>query len=434
LSTLPSQARISPNWKEEVNQRLAAHKNRKPVPVAEQNASAPEQHASNNRATAAAARVAARFANAPRYSELLESEARAAVRAAEAVSRAALQAQAAAESVLAELEAAKAIEPEWQFNEDEASMATQNLRHAVDEMRAEPVVDDQPDQSYHIRWEPDTPRPSPETEIANSRIESEEWRETANFLEEESVKTVEPDQPIHANLIQFPREIVATRKARPRRVEGPFAAQHEQDMQLSIFEVEPEAISIDPVSADTMNPESAPTWMSAEWSGMELDEHPVHALHNDVQLEYFEEPVAVAVKNRAIYQAPLSLRAMAAIVDGSLVLAALSAVTWEVASHSRSLPGMRAAEMGAGIGLLLMSALYLGLFNALGQGTPGMRYARIALSTFEGEIPSRKMRFNRLAALILSVLPVGVGMLWSIFDEDRLSWHDRLSGTYLRTY
>jgi uncharacterized RDD family membrane protein YckC len=434
LSTLPSQARISPNWKEEVNQRLAAHKNRKPVPVAEQNASAPEQHASNNRATAAAARVAARFANAPRYSELLESEARAAVRAAEAVSRAALQAQAAAESVLAELEAAKAIEPEWQFNEDEASMATQNLRHAVDEMRAEPVVDDQPDQSYHIRWEPDTPRLSPETEIANSRIESEEWRETANFLEEESVKTVEPDQPIHANLIQFPREIVATRKARPRRVEGPFAAQHEQDMQLSIFEVEPEAISIDPVSADTMNPESAPTWMSAEWSGMELDEHPVHALHNDVQLEYFEEPVAVAVKNRAIYQAPLSLRAMAAIVDGSLVLAALSAVTWEVASHSRSLPGMRAAEMGAGIGLLLMSALYLGLFNALGQGTPGMRYARIALSTFEGEIPSRKMRFNRLAALILSVLPVGVGMLWSIFDEDRLSWHDRLSGTYLRTY
>jgi uncharacterized RDD family membrane protein YckC len=434
LSTLPSQARISPNWKEEVNQRLAAHKNRKPVPVAEQNASAPEQHASNNRATAAAARVAARFANAPRYSELLESEARAAVRAAEAVSRAALQAQAAAESVLAELEAAKAIEPEWQFNEDEASMATQNLRHAVDEMRAEPVVDDQPDQSYHIRWEPDTPRLSPETEIANSRIESEEWRETANFLEEESVKTVEPDQPIHANLIQFPREIVATRKARPRRVEGPFAAQHEQDMQLSIFEVEPEAISIDPVSADTMNPESAPTWMSAEWSGMELDEHPVHALHNDVQPEYFGEPVAVAVKNRAIYQAPLSLRAMAAIVDGSLVLAALSAVTWEVASHSRSLPGMRAAEMGAGIGLLLMSALYLGLFNAFGQGTPGMRYARIALSTFEGEIPSRKMRFNRLAALILSVLPVGVGMLWSIFDEDRLSWHDRLSGTYLRTY
>jgi hypothetical protein len=29
---------------------------------------------------------------------------------------------------------------------------------------------------------------------------------------------------------------------------------------------------------------------------------------------------------------------------------------------------------------------------------------------------------------------VGVGVLWSMFDEDHLSWHDRLSGTYLRTY
>jgi uncharacterized RDD family membrane protein YckC len=432
LSTLP--ARISPNWKEEVNQRLAAHKNRKAVPVAEQNAASPEQHGSNNRATAAAARVAARFANAPRYSEILESEARAALRAAEAVSRAALQAQAAAESVLAELEAAKSIEPEWQFNENETPTATQVHRVAIDEILAEPVAEHQPNQSYDIRWEPDTPRLSPQTEITSSCFETEEWRETASFIPEELIETVEPVQPIHANLIQFPREIVATRKARPRRAEGPFAAQHEQDMQLSIFEVEPEAISIDPVSAETMNPASAPTWMSAEWSGMELDEHPVHAQNDDVQTEYYEEPVPTTVRDRAIYQASLSLRVMSVVVDGSLVLGVLSAVTYEIVRLSHSLPGMRAAEIGAVIGLLLTSALYLVLFNAIGQGTPGMRYARIALSTFDGEIPSRRMRLNRLAALVLSVLPVGVGMLWSIFDEDHLSWHDRLSGTYLRTY
>jgi len=70
----------------------------------------------------------------------------------------------------------------------------------------------------------------------------------------------------------------------------------------------------------------------------------------------------------------------------------------------------------------------------VGQRTPGMCYARIALSTFEGEVPTRRMRLQRLAALVASVLPVGVGVLWSMFDEDHLSWHDRLSGTYLRTY
>ena len=34
---------------------------------------------------------------------------------------------------------------------------------------------------------------------------------------------VEPAQPIYANLIQFPREMVATRKVRPRLAEGPLA-------------------------------------------------------------------------------------------------------------------------------------------------------------------------------------------------------------------
>jgi hypothetical protein len=32
----------------------------------------------------------------------------------------------------------------------------------------------------------------------------------------------------------------------------------------------------------------------------------------------------------------------------------------------------------------------------------------------------------------VSLLPVGLGMVWSVFDEDHLSWHDRLSETYLR--
>jgi hypothetical protein len=27
---------------------------------------------------------------------------------------------------------------------------------------------------------------------------------------------------------------------------------------------------------------------------------------------------------------------------------------------------------------------------------------------------------------------VGLGLVWSVFDEDHLSWHDRISQTYLR--
>ena len=444
LSTLPSQARISPNWKEEVNQRLAAHKNRKPVPVTDQSAAAPEQSTSNNRATAAAARVAARFAKAPRYSELLENEARAAVRAAEAASRAALQAQAVAETVLAELQAANAAQPEWQFHANDDQVEAHFIGQAVEQLRAASVVqspiETEPesqsgqDQTFEIRWEPDTPKRHQETGTTNSRLEAEAWRETVRDAEEESVEMVEPFQPIHANLIEFPREIVATRKARPRRAEGPFAAQHQHDVQLSIFEVEPETISIDPVTVETMSAEAAPTWMNSEWSGMQLDELPANMQYYEAQSDLLEEPMRDFVKLREIDQAPLNLRAMAAVVDSSLVLAAFSAITFEFVRHSHNLPEMRTAQLGAAAGLFLMSALYVGLFNAMGRGTPGMRYARIALSTFDGEIPTRKMRFQRFAATVLSVLPVGVGVLWSIFDEDRLTWHDRLSRTYLRAY
>jgi hypothetical protein len=34
--------------------------------------------------------------------------------------------------------------------------------------------------------------------------------------------------------------------------------------------------------------------------------------------------------------------------------------------------------------------------------------------------------------MLISVIPAGLGMVWSIFDEDQMSWHDRLSKTYLR--
>jgi uncharacterized RDD family membrane protein YckC len=312
-------------------------------------------------------------------------------------------------------------------------------------MRADPFIANEADQldragrddrnqAYEILWEPDAPNLHPQSEISSAHLNTDQWHENELGAQEDTVEMVEPFQPIHANLIQFPREIVATRKARPRRAEGPFASNYEHDVQLSIFEVEPEAISIDPVATETMNPEAAPSWMSPEWSGMELDEHPVPALQSEAHPDQLEEPTSEIIQARAIYQAPLNLRAMAAVVDGSLVLAALSGVTFEIVRHVHSLPGIRTAQVGAVLGFLILSALYLLLFGALGQGTLGMRYARIALSTFEGQIPTRRMRFSRLAALVLSILPVGMGLLWSIFDEDHLSWHDRLSGTYVRAY
>jgi hypothetical protein len=61
-----------------------------------------------------------------------------------------------------------------------------------------------------------------------------------------------------------------------------------------------------------------------------------------------------------------------------------------------------------------------------------MRFAHISLCTFDDETPTRAQLRKRLVAMLLSVLPVGLGVMWAIFDEDHLCWHDRFSRTYQR--
>jgi uncharacterized RDD family membrane protein YckC len=92
------------------------------------------------------------------------------------------------------------------------------------------------------------------------------------------------------------------------------------------------------------------------------------------------------------------------------------------------------ALMGAAVALFAFAAIYHLLFFNFGSDTPGMRYAKIALCTFDDENPTRKGMRRRLAAVLLSASPLGLGILWALFDDDRLGWHDRISRTYQRSY
>ena len=124
---------------------------------------------------------------------------------------------------------------------------------------------------------------------------------------------------------------------------------------------------------------------------------------------------------------------MAAVVDGTLTAGACVAAALVAAVNAHDLlPSPRQIEIGVGVALVVIGLLYQVLFCALAKNTPGMKYARVSLCTFDDQIPSGAQRLGRLGALFLSILPVGLGVAWAIFDEEHLSWHDRLSGTYLR--
>ncbi len=453
VSTLPS---LSPSWKQEVNRRLAEHKNRKGSSAAEPELFQQAPLSANAKAAAAAARVAARYANAPSYSEILADDARAAVRAAEAASRAALEAQAAAESVLAGLEAVSAAESVWERPGTPVAVPERPVKLAAEPVRVETVqiaqarrvlnVEDR--QPFAIRWEPDFPEHTVEPEQARAvhgpklpEIEPQDWREPVQTAVE-AIEVVEPAQPIHANLIEFPRELVATRKARPRREEGPLAAVAEPGAQLSIFEVDPGTISIQPVQAEVADETLAtewtvPNWQEPEWALPELPAmEPAVQRQTRLQAEYDEELLEDPAPAAAppIELATLGWRLLSITVNGTLIMGAVVGAAMATAYNMAELPPLREIEIGGAVALVLAGVLYQLLFFVLAKGTPGMKYAHISLCTFDGGRPSRARRCGRLLALLLSLLPVGLGIVWALFDESHLFWHDRLSKTYMRKY
>lgn len=390
------------------------------------------RQAPTTRGARAAARVAERFAHAPSYSEALAGEARAAVRAAKAASKAAQEAQAAVQYVLEGLEAASLAEPDtepvWNL-QDELAQASVRLTGPVlapapndaanslnfNETLSKEAQRFSSRRGAELLEQPATPETVDQHFAVHEEARAQEWTEPVSpdpgGLDG---GLIERAQPIYANLIEFPREMVATRKVRPRLAEGPLAV-IEEEPQLSIFEVDPGAISIEPAAAAAETP-TEPEWMRA------IEPEP----------QTLKEPARRAVPTAAVELAPVSRRLLAVVVDCTLVAATFLAAALLAAEHASQLPGPRTVEVGAAIALLAIGAAYQTLFFTLARSTPGMRYAGIGLCTLEGFIPSRAQRYKRLIALPLSVLPIGLGLAWALFDDSRLTWHDRLSETYLR--
>jgi uncharacterized RDD family membrane protein YckC len=458
LSTLANSASLFPTWKQEVNLRVAAHMRSKTAPANGTVSSSESRPAPGSRAALAAARVAERFAHAPSYNEALAGEARAAVRAAKAASRAAQEAQAAAQLVLEGLEAVSSAEPAAEtLWESQFQPERPNERHAGPVLASAPINAIEPlhfqeaplpeAPLFSPRWEPELPaRPVDSTSALHHlpaivEARAEDWHEPVSSSHDspfpanrgaDDVYTVEQAQPIYANLIQFPREMVATRKVRPRLAEGPLA-RSKSGSQLSIFEVDPAAISTEPAAAIVDVP-AAPDWMRLELTHPELTrpELPPIELAAQPHEETLEKPATQALAAAAVELAPLSRRLLAVVVDCALIAAAFLAAAMLVAANASQLPGPRIVELGATLGLLAIGAAYQAFFFTLPRATPGMKYAGIGLCTLDGFNPSRAQHCRRLMALLLSVLPLGLGLVWALFDDDRLTWHDRLSRTYLR--
>jgi uncharacterized RDD family membrane protein YckC len=74
---------------------------------------------------------------------------------------------------------------------------------------------------------------------------------------------------------------------------------------------------------------------------------------------------------------------------------------------------------------------YFALFTIFGGTTPGMMMRGLQVVSFSGEPPTPRQMLLRSAGYLLSAGTFFLGFLWAMWDEDELTWHDRLSRTYL---
>jgi uncharacterized RDD family membrane protein YckC len=319
------------------------------------------EHKAESRAAKLAAKVAKRYANAPTYSEVLAAGARARV-------------QSAAPSQV----------------EESAPLPISQMVTLPSEPVPEALLDEPVPEPLSA------PMPAAPIVFAREPVSAEV-------------------EPLAVNLVEFPRELIAARRMRPRLAEGPLRETFEETehdrSQLKIFEVAPESIS-QSVSIGAM---------PADWSPIRLDSEPISSVETAVQVS-------------PIRSATVEDRVMAGIFDLALIVAAFAVFILVFVACTAHPPTGKPALLAAGLVLAGFCLLYQYLFFKFAEGTPGMRYAKIALCTFDDENPTRKAMCRRVFYLGLSAAPLGLGFLWACFDPDRLSWHDRLSRIYQRSY
>jgi uncharacterized RDD family membrane protein YckC len=163
----------------------------------------------------------------------------------------------------------------------------------------------------------------------------------------------------------------------------------------------------------------------------------VRATHPDQEFLPFAEtarPVPhPATKPAVECDAPVASirsRCQAVAVDLLLVLAADSLFFGFLLAAIRPLPFDRPAVLLFGLASALILVFYKLLGCILSDRSPGLRFAGLRLLHFHGRPANRRQRLLRVAASLLSLLPVGIGFWWALLDEERLTFHDQISGTF----
>jgi uncharacterized RDD family membrane protein YckC len=136
-------------------------------------------------------------------------------------------------------------------------------------------------------------------------------------------------------------------------------------------------------------------------------------------------------QNAIVPVATLAERRIAGALDAAFLVATFAGFLFLF----RSLVGHVDLERFSAVVYLaafyLFYAQYFFLFTVFAGATPGMQLRELTIVRLDGTLPDTRQLMWRSFGYLLSAATGMLGFIWSVWDEDRFTWQDRISSTYI---
>lgn len=123
-------------------------------------------------------------------------------------------------------------------------------------------------------------------------------------------------------------------------------------------------------------------------------------------------------------------RMMAGVIDSALALSALFLFAGTLYLAGAEIQLSKETIPVYGLAAVVILLFYRILFCVANRDTPGVEWTGLQVLDFDGRPPTQRQRWLRLLGGFVGSIAAGMGLIWSIFDEERLTWHDYMSKTF----
>lgn len=149
------------------------------------------------------------------------------------------------------------------------------------------------------------------------------------------------------------------------------------------------------------------------------------------EFDFSSSGVAAHPQTALVPVASLHERQRAAAIDAIFLIFTCAGFLGLFRSLGGQIVSAKADFLVCLIAAYLFYGLYVSLFTTLAGATPGMQIRNLTIVRLDGSLPDTRLLLWRSFGYLLSAATLMLGFVWALWDEDRFTWQDRISQTYI---